>query len=45
MQELERNIIEIKRNRECKEGRAIGKEITNTDGGEAATATQGRRAQ
>ena len=45
VQELERNITEIKRNRGCKEGRAIGKEITNTDGGEATTATQCRRAQ
>ena len=45
VQELERNITEIKRNRGCKEGRAIGKEITNTDGGEATTATQCHRAQ
>ena len=33
VQELECNITEIKRNKGCKDGRAIGKEITNTDGG------------
>ena len=45
VQELERNITEIKRNKGCKEGRAIGKENTNKAGGEAATVTQCRRAQ
>ena len=30
---IKSNITEIKRNKGCKEGRAIGKEITNTDGG------------
>ena len=45
VQELERNITEIKRNKGCKEGKAIGKGNINTDGREAAIATQCRRAQ